>query len=206
MDKSLILDFKVLNELSLSVHEFLFLASCHPDLDIRMNFINVDVHDLEMRQFIKIIYEKNEQIIILRNKSNELLDLLIVDTDNSLETKTKKVNKSKSKVNQEVNERVAEFRALWKGLKPGSMGSAKACKEKLTRWMRENPEYDFDQILKAAELYINTEGRDLRFLQRADYFIFKQDVHKGEASRLSAFIDEVEEGETSTGDWTSKIN
>jgi len=68
----------------------------------------------------------------------------------------------------------------------------------------ENPEYTFEQILNASELYINTEGRNTRYLQRADYFIFKQDVHKGEASRLSAFIDELDEIPTN-GDWTSTL-
>ena len=67
----------------------------------------------------------------------------------------------------------------------------------------ENPEYTFEEILKAAQLYLDTDGRDTRFLQRADYFIFKQDVHKGESSRLSAFIDEI--GEDPTLDWTSTI-
>ena len=67
----------------------------------------------------------------------------------------------------------------------------------------ENPEYNFDEILKAAQLYIDTEGRNITYLQRADYFIYKQDVHKGEASRLSAFIDELEEDNTI--DWTSQL-
>ena len=70
--------------------------------------------------------------------------------------------------------------------------------------MSENQEYSFEQILKAADLYLSTEGRDTRFLQRADYFIYKNDIQRNEMSRLSAYIDDVTLGVTE--DWTSNLN
>tara|TARA_R110000851_G_scaffold315229_3_gene477586 strand:- start:11109 stop:11324 length:216 start_codon:yes stop_codon:yes gene_type:complete len=71
--------------------------------------------------------------------------------------------------------------------------------------MADNPEVTPDQILAAADLYITTEGRDPRFLQRADYFIYKQDSSKSEASRLSAYVDDILMGSTND-DWTSRLN
>lgn len=117
----------------------------------------------------------------------------------------KVIKKSRRYINSEIETRIKEYRNLWKGLKAGSMGSAKSCKQKLTRWMQENPEYTFDDILNAAELYILSIN-DLRYLQNAEFFIFKQNPHREESSRLSAFIDEVNDKETLTGDWTSSIN
>ena len=84
------------------------------------------------------------------------------------------------------------------------MGSEKSCKEKLNRWMKENPKYSFEDILKASDLYLATEGANVKFLQRADYFIFKQDSYKNEMSRLSAFIDEININHVQ--DWTSNLN
>jgi len=101
-----------------------------------------------------------------------------------------------------INSRFNEFRNKFKGLKLGSMGAPKSCREKLYRWWVENPEYSFDDILKASDIYIQSLQGDYRFLQRADYFIYKKEG-KEESSRLSAFIDELEH---SNNDWTSKLN
>lgn len=136
--------------------------------------------------------------IIIREKGKELLDLCRMDID--VYSPVKSVKKSSRAINSEVASRINEYRHLWKGLKPGSMGSKKGCSQKLSRWMRENPEYSFDDILKAASLYIATVN-NVRYLQQADYFIFKQDTNKEESSRLSAFIEE----ELSDNDWTSSI-
>ena len=100
-----------------------------------------------------------------------------------------------------INNQIEEFRNKWKGLKPGSMGSLSACKDKMKRWMFENPNYSKDQILKAAEIYIHSLN-NYNYLQQADYFIYKKDAH-GESSRLSAFIDEIDN--VHTEDWTSTL-
>ena len=200
MSKSLILDFKVLKEQDITIEEFLKLYSVYSKETIYLVPDMLDLEKLEKNLFIKIINNK----IYLREKTIKLIDFLTIETDYSFNTQKKKtVNKSKRVISQEINDRVNEFRSKWKGLKPGSMGSLKSCKEKLSRWMKENPEYSFDDILKAADLYLGTEGANLRFLQRADYFIFKQDSHREEMSRLSAFIDEIDVNEE---DWTTNLN
>jgi|TARA_R110000851_G_scaffold41665_1_gene104382 hypothetical protein len=86
------------------------------------------------------------------------------------------------------------------------MGDPKSCKQKLTRWMKENPEYSFDQVLEAVDLYLATEGANTTYLQNAQYFIFKQNAQREESSRLSAFIDELGNKSIIQGDWTSNIN
>lgn len=86
------------------------------------------------------------------------------------------------------------------------MGGKQACIQKLSRWMKENPEVTPEQILEAADLYLSTEGRNPQYLQRADYFIYKQDSSKEEGSRLSAYVDDLLIGPTEDEDWTSKLN
>jgi len=198
MNKSLVIDFKVLEEQDLSVEEFLFLYTKAKKYTISIVHDVIDEEKLEKNLFIKTIDNK----IYLRQKTNDLIEFLSLNTEGSFNIKKKKKRSSRI-VLSVIDERVDEFRKKWKGLKPGSMGSKKSCKEKLNRWMKENPEYDFDQILNAADLYLNTEGINLRFLQRADYFIYKQDANREENSRLSAYIDDVDD--KSSQDWTTKL-
>lgn len=193
-DKAIILDFNILAEENLSVEEFISLYYLY-------NNINSDkfLEDLQEKGFIKIIQDEKNNII-LREKAKLLIEFLEIESLNSVK-KEKVIKKSKRIVTQEVLEFVDEFRNKWKGLKPGSMGSFESCKEKLMRWMLNNPTYSKEQILKAVDIYINSLT-NLQYLQQADYFIYKKEG-KDEHSRLSAFVDETEiiqEG------WTSKLN
>lgn len=203
MKKSLIIDFELLNKLNIKVNHLLLLYNKYINDDIFE--VTVDEEELlylQRKLLIKIIPNDD---IILRQEGMDLINMLIVDTEIEITPTKRVIKKSNRVINNDIESRVLEFRSLWKGLKPGSMGSLKACKIKLSRWMKENPEYTFDDIIKAAKLYLNTEGRNVRFLQRADYFIYKQENNREESSRLSAYIDDIGDDD-STEDWTSTLN
>jgi len=202
MNKSLIVNFKELEENDVTINEFLYISFMYLDKDYIDTSIDLEI--LQKKRLIKIRQLKIGKEIILRQKSLNLIKNSLVDLSTLVYSNKKVKKKSISKVSEEVEKRASEFRDKWKGLKAGARGGLKSCKEKLTRWMEENPEYTFEDILKAADIYLSTEGRNLHYLQRADYFIFKQDRNKEESSRLSAFIDEIEENEVQ--DWTSKLN
>lgn len=202
MDKSLIIDFKLLESLDITVIDFLHLYNFHNNdniFDIKLN--DDTLSNLESKRLIKH-YNSN---IVVRQSGLDLINMLTVETEIEINQPKKVVKKSNRVIDNDISDRVDEFRSLWKGLKPGSMGSLKSCKTKLTRWMKENPEYSFDDIIKAAKTYLNTEGRNIRFLQRADYFIYKQENNKEESSRLSAYIDDID-FDNDTEDWTSTLN
>lgn len=181
IENSYILDFQVLKEQNISIDEFLGLIQLYEKLEIESKLLD----SLQQKQFIKI----TENEIIIREKGNLLIELLLIEKVNSVKSK-KEIRKSERLVNNELNSFIEEFRDKWKGLKPGSMGSLSTCKEKMKRWMRENPTYSPKQILNAADIYINSLN-DNTYLQQADYFIYKKDG-KEESSRLSAFVDETE--------------
>ena len=194
-NKAFIIDFNLLSEQNLSIDEYLVLI--HLQDDIIYNNSNLVLTSLQDKGFIKII--TNEKII-LREKGTLFLDLISIDSINS--AKDKKITKKSSRViNSDLDTLAKEYRILWKGLKPGSMGSEQGCKEKLFRWMQNNPSYSKEDIIKAAKIYIKSLD-NYTFLQQADYFIYKKDAH-GESSRLSAFIDDINEP---IDDWTSQIN
>ena len=194
-DKAFILDFNLIYEQNLSIDEYLVLI--HLQDDIIYNNSNLVLTSLQDKGFIKII--TNEKII-LREKGTLFLDLISIDSINS--AKDKKITKKSSRsINSDLDVLAKEYRMLWKGLKPGSMGSEQGCKEKLFRWMKNNPDYSKEDIIKAAKIYINSLD-NYTFLQQADYFIYKKDAY-GESSRLSAFIDDISKP---IDDWTSQIN
>lgn len=201
MEKSLILNFKVLKEFNISIEEFLYLYFLYVEDE---KYKNVDLNKLQEQKFIKITKEDEKIQITLREKSIELLEFFIVEIEDPLAKKEKTIKRSQRVINADINNRVEELRLKWKGLKVGSMGSLQSCKDKLTRWMKDNPNHTFDDILKAADMYIDSLNRDYRFLQRADYFIYKQENNREESSRLSAFIDEIETFDKN--DWTTKLN
>jgi hypothetical protein len=83
-----------------------------------------------------------------------------------------------------------EFRQKFKGIKPYSMGDIHDLKKKLVRFLRENPAYSEDDILKAVDYYIANTPET--YIRRANYFIYKQ-IGRSERSDLLRCLSEMKE-------------
>ena len=200
MKESFILDLNFLKEQNLSVIEFITLLQLN-EIDTGLQ-LDLDIlHNLQEKQFVKLIIDKFGTNTIIREKTKLLIDFLSIESSYSDYKEKKVVKKSTRIISEGFDEFIEEYRNLWKGLKPGSMGSENACKEKMLRWMGENPNYSKEDILKAAKIYINSLN-NYQYLQAAHYFIYKKDG-KEEDSRLSAFVEEKEVDNT---DWTVKLS
>jgi len=201
----LIIDKNVLDYYKITFDELLFLYylfsgdKLSPNVD---SLTEENLKTLEDKKLIKITTNN----ITLREAGKELIEFYTISADLQFEKKKKTIKISDRKLNEQIDNFVDVFRSKWKGLKVGAMGDRTAVKSKLKRWIQANKGIELDVILKAVDLYINTEGRDPRFLQRADYFIYKQDTKKNEASRLSAYVDEILQGANTDDDWTSKLS
>jgi hypothetical protein len=196
MKEAFILDLNFLKEHDIKPKDFLLLIQLNNGEE-GSDFLE-DFERLQDTGYIKIDPETN---IIIREKGRLLLDFLSIESSYSDYKEKKIIKKSNRVINEGFDEFIEEYRNLWKGLKLGSMGSPGACKEKMLRWMRENPNYSKEDILKAAKIYINSLN-NYQYLQAAHYFIYKKDG-KEEDSRLSAFIEEKEVDNT---DWTSRLS
>ena len=164
MKEAFILDLNFLKEQDITPEEFLLLIGLNNNLNIEHS--KSWFTSLEQKGFIK----RNLSEVILREKSKLLLDFLSIESNYSNYKEKKIIKKSNRVINEGFDEFIEEYRNLWKGLKVGSMGSPMACKEKMLRWMGENPNYSKEDILKAAKIYINSLN-NYQYLQAAHYFI-----------------------------------
>jgi hypothetical protein len=184
--KNLILNFDILSKNNITIEEFLFLYKIY--FNKKYNDENINKQKLEK----KLLLKSTEQYNILLRRGKELIESQLIEDTNLPEVP----------IYDEVDNFVEEFRKKWKGIAPGLMGSAKACRQNLTTWMNENPEYTKDEILKAADMYLRQQNNP-KYIQRADYFIRK--VEKGViTSRLSAYIDEIDS--YTEENWTNNLN
>lgn len=171
---------EILNEKELDANSFFFLYS-------KLNNIPTDTHGDFDPEFMMNGEVTKEGIEFVKYTVKEI---------------KKEITSNKRKVDAElkssIKEWINEYRALFKGIKSGIMGDPKACLEKMVRFHEEYPELaDKDKIFKATEAYIQSEANhNYKYLQRADYFIYKV-TGKEEISRLASYCEEDSEVEQS---------
>lgn len=195
--KAYLINNDILDKNTLSYTEYCSLLALHENFDFQIEQ-NI-LESLEDKKFIKL----NRNIITIRAKGINFLSAVKKDIDfvgNKIEIIKKRTDRE---INEQVKDRINEYRSIFKGYKTGSMGSLSGCKENLTKFLKDNPEYTFEDVLKAARIYVNSVD-NLKYLQRADYFIYKQQRDKTTISTLEAYIDESED--KSEEDWTSQLN
>ena len=80
-------------------------------------------------------------------------------------------------------------------------GDRQGCVKKMKKFIKNNPEYSLDIILKATKKYINEARKDnYNYMQLAHYFIEKNGV-----SGLGAFCEQIVNGESGS-DFNNIIN
>ena len=210
--KQVIIDFDLLKKHDISVNEFITLVTIDfASKDIPMNYEDhyIDYLNLTDKRLIKVIQRENTTEYILRTKAklivkSSLRDIQVIEEEDGEGTPTKRSDRELTNI---IEKGVDQFREEFRGFKPGSMGSKNNCKNKLRRWMIDNPEHPFENIIKAVKIYINSLNNQYTYLQQADYFIYKRENgSKEESSRLSAFIEEVSDAEVISGGWTSTLS
>ncbi len=81
------------------------------------------------------------------------------------------------------------YRKRFKGIRLGSMGNKETCQSYLTRWLVNNSEYTFDDVISAVDYYI--ANTDSQYVSKADNFIYAIDNKGKEFSRLSMVIEDM---------------
>jgi len=197
------INVKRLKLLDLNINHILTLVKIYLNTNKKHFDYDIDDEDIKYLQSKKclLVYRNKSTKYVIRTKGQEILDE-IVTFKHSLSKETEKLI-FQDKIDDFEN-KVKVFRSKFNGLKLGSMGVLADVKTKLKRWMKSNPEVTFKEILQATDLYIESLNGNYNYLQRADYFIYKQNKRKEETSRLTLFIEELNK-ETVNSDWGSEI-
>lgn len=181
---------EILKEKGLDYNSFFFLYGLVNNIHIHKKYDYDNVEELMGLELIEETYEKNLTV------TQQGIDF-IKDTVKELKKAiTKEIKQGDLNLKNSIKEWIDEYRSLFKGTKIGAMGDPKACLDKMVRFFEEYPDYaNKDLIFNATKKYIQTEAnQNYKYLQRADYFIYKV-TGKEESSRLASFCSDVEENE-----------
>ncbi len=105
IDKTLMLNFKTLSDLDISIGEFLYLVNLYYKGGIKLPVYDIDLNRLEEKKLIKIINKRS----ILREKSIKLIEMSLTEISISIDDK-KVIKKSKRYINSEIESRIQEYR------------------------------------------------------------------------------------------------
>jgi NAD-specific glutamate dehydrogenase len=177
---------EILKEKGLDYDSFFFLYGMVNNIDIVNSNSLEDIDKLLELEYIDMI--DDNYTVTFTQKGIDFIKEVVVEIRKEIKKEQKKVNE---KLKAEIKEWIDEYRQLFKGTKPGAMGDAKACLDKMIRFFEDYPDYaSKETVFNAAKNYINIEaGQNYKYLQRADYFIYKL-VGKEETSRLASFCEE----------------
>lgn len=90
-----------------------------------------------------------------------------------------------------VTHRIDEYRKLFRGIRPKSIGNKQLCIEKMQKFLLST-DYTFDDVITATEYYI--QQADTNFIQNADNFIYSINFKGDEQSSLLTAIEEYKMG------------
>jgi hypothetical protein len=180
---------EILKKKELDYNSFFFLYRLVNNIEIN---VEGDInHELLIRyNYIRL---ENNTISFTQNGIN-----FIKDTAKELKRAiAKEIKNADQTLKNQINDWIVDYRNLYKGTKVGIMGDPKSCLEKMCRFFVEYPQYaNKDLILNATKKYIETEAfTNYKYLQRADYFIYKI-TGKEESSRLASFCSDIEENKS----------
>ena len=105
----------------------------------------------------------------------------------------------KEKVKNDVRSWINEWRAIFpKGKNSGGFiyrGSRSDCLKKMTKFIKDNPDYTKEQIIEATKVYVSRFAmKNYQYMQLANYFIH----HKDRGSTLEAELENFENTEIKT--------
>lgn len=178
---------EILNEKGLDANSFFFLYRI-------VNNINVETKEYNAEYLIEyeyIEFDENNYSYYVTTKGIELVKYIVKELKKEIR---KEIKQGDDALRNSIKEWIDEYRSLFKGTKAGIMGDPKACLDKMVRFFEEYSQFaNKEQILKATQSYIQSEAQsNYKYLQRADYFIYKI-TGKEEVSRLASYCEEDDE-------------
>jgi len=183
---------EILKEKGLDYNSFFFLYRIVNNIPIYNEILEEDPDRLLALGYI--YYEEEADTIMLQQQGIDFIKETVKELKKAI---NKEVRQGDLELRNTISSWMDEYRALFKGTKVGAMGDPKACLDKMIRFFTEYPDYaNKDIIFNATKKYIQTEAnQNYKYLQRADYFIYKV-TGKEETSRLASFCSDAKENQS----------
>jgi len=155
-------------------------------------YFDYDLNKVYINDLIEKEYLVSDKTgVYLRDKGEKVVKLFV----------TIKIDKQKD---EKMEDYTKEYRLLFKDIRVGSMGNLQSVKKKLERFLETNTDVDFDEIIKATKLYIESFNNNFKYIKRADYFIYKQNFRGEETSELEIWIEQARK-EPENSDWRTEL-
>jgi hypothetical protein len=191
---------EILKGKELDYNSFFFLYQLVNDINIHKVYNYANTADLINLEFI---FVSDKHTLHATEKGKDFIKEVIAEIKKDIGIDKKQTI---NKLTREIESWIQEYRELFKNTKIGAIGDPKSCIKKMARFFEDYPDYaDKDLIFKATQKYINSEATtNYKYLQRADYFIYKL-VGKEEVSRLASFCSDVEENQMLDHSFTNML-
>lgn len=158
-----------------------------------MKYLTINSNNLNIDQLCLLHLIKKE--VVLEDIKKQLEENGYLNKNGKVTIKGRKelINSLKygESTSKEIEELAHKYRNLFKGLKIGSMGNLDPLIQKLSEFKRKY-EYTNNQILEAAQDYIDSLNGDYIYLQRPEYTVNKKLGDGTAESRLLMFCEELE--------------
>lgn len=148
-----------------------FLLSIREELDWKITIDDEDLYRLIKDRIISRDYIKQAFILLISFYKDD-------DQPNKL---------TELKINT-IDERIDEYRILFKGPRVGNMGNRKNCIDLMNKFMIEHPSITFDDIVLASIYY--AQHVDMQYMMGAENFIYKMEDNGRLSSKLETVIEE----------------
>lgn len=181
--------FTTMMEQNLTPNKFCILYYTKLGLSAPNINLNFEIRDMIANNWII----QSGENYFLTDKSQEL----ITKTEKLFSINQKKINSNL--MTDEFSENIEKYNTIFPRIKLGSNKAARSpLKELLVafKWFFEEYTYSWDIILKATEVYIDSEeGKGFKYTRTSKYFIRKQDIDKSWSSDLASYCDLIYNGE-----------
>lgn len=147
-------------------------------------------HDVNyLHKTLSIIFSNNNNLI--KENLNEI-GIFFREFDGNYILKNSKLKELEKITQNYIELWINEFRFIWKHTLPGKMGDKQACLSKMVDFcINTKFIYTHTDILKAANAYVY-DTKDYKYLQQADYFIYKT-ISGNTSSRLLSYLESLED-------------
>lgn len=171
--------------------------SC-PDIEEALMYLLACRHELKFRVSEEIfMFLQKKNMIKLNLISNKIICLTAIYEDEEFNDHID----DNTEVETEVLTRIDEYRQLFKGIRPNSIGVKAKVIEMMTKFCIQN-KVSFDNVLMATKVYM--QYTDIKMMSNADNFISKLDKDGNEISLLQMAIEE-QSMDSNTSNQTYKL-